>query len=101
MVATLWLTVSTLVTAVAPEQRQPWRSAGASLLLALPLLLTLFLVLPRLPPLWQMPTTSRALSGLSEEVAPGDISELVNSSELAFRVTFADARPPPASAIFR
>ncbi|MGE6180327.1 transglutaminase TgpA family protein [Aeromonas salmonicida] len=96
MAATLWLTVSTLVTAVAPEQRQPWRSAGASLLLALPLLLTLFLVLPRLPPLWQMPTTSRALSGLSEEVAPGDISELVNSSELAFRVTFADG-PPPAS----
>ncbi|HGY5298877.1 TPA: DUF3488 domain-containing protein, partial [Aeromonas salmonicida] len=32
MAATLWLTVSTLVTAVAPEQRQPWRSAGASLL---------------------------------------------------------------------
>lgn len=96
MAATLWLTVSTLVTAVAPEQRQPWRSAGASLLLALPLLLTLFLVLPRLPPLWQMPTTSRALSGLSEEVGPGDISELVNSSELAFRVTFADG-PPPAS----
>ncbi len=48
-----------------------------------------------------MPTTSRALSGLSEELAPGDISELVNSSELAFRVTFADGPPLSASAIFR
>lgn len=96
MAGALWLAVTALVTAVAPEQKQPWRSAGGSLLLALPLLLTLFLVLPRLPPLWQMPTTSRALSGLSEEVAPGDISELVNSSELAFRVTFADG-PPPAN----
>lgn len=96
MAGALWLAVTALVTAVAPEQKQPWRSAGFSLLLALPLLLTLFLVLPRLPPLWQMPTTSRALSGLSEEVAPGDISELVNSSELAFRVTFADG-PPPAN----
>ncbi|MFB2864060.1 transglutaminaseTgpA domain-containing protein [Aeromonas sp. MdU4] len=95
MVAALWLAVTALVTAIAPEQKRPWRSAGGALLLAIPLLITLFLLLPRLPPLWQMPTTSRALSGLSEEVAPGDISELVNSSELVFRVTFADG-PPPA-----
>ncbi|TNI80154.1 transglutaminase TgpA family protein [Aeromonas sobria] len=91
----LWLAVTALVAAIAPEQKRPWRSAGGALLLALPLLITLFLLLPRLPPLWQMPTTSRALSGLAEELAPGDISELVNSSELAFRVTFADG-PPPA-----
>ncbi|HEH9441114.1 TPA: DUF3488 domain-containing transglutaminase family protein [Aeromonas sobria] len=95
MAVALWLAVTALVAAIAPEQKRPWRSAGCALLLALPLLITLFLLLPRLPPLWQMPTTSRALSGLSEELAPGDISELVNSSELAFRVTFADG-PPPA-----
>ncbi|MEV3836268.1 DUF3488 and transglutaminase-like domain-containing protein [Aeromonas allosaccharophila] len=95
MAVALWLAVTTLVAAIAPEQKRPWRSAGGALLLALPLLITLFLLLPRLPPLWQMPTTSRALSGLSEELAPGDINELVNSSELAFRVTFADG-PPPA-----
>ncbi|MFM5569333.1 DUF3488 and DUF4129 domain-containing transglutaminase family protein [Aeromonas veronii] len=94
MTVALWLAVTALVAAVAPEQKRPWRSAGGTLLLALPLLITLFLLLPRLPPLWQMPTTSRALSGLSEELAPGDISELVNSSELAFRVTFADGPPP-------
>ncbi|WP_042010700.1 transglutaminase TgpA family protein [Aeromonas fluvialis] len=94
MAMTLWLAVTTLVAAIAPEQKRPWRSAGGALLLALPLLITLFLLLPRLPPLWQMPTTSRALSGLSEEVAPGDISELVNASELAFRVTFSDGPPP-------
>ncbi|MFQ2193930.1 transglutaminase TgpA family protein [Aeromonas jandaei] len=91
----LWLAVTALVNAAAPQQKRPWRSAGGALQLALPLLLTLFIVLPRLPPLWQMPTASRALTGLSEEVAPGDISELVSSSELVFRVTFADG-PPPA-----
>ncbi|MCF5838385.1 transglutaminase TgpA family protein [Aeromonas veronii] len=90
----LWLAVTALVNAAAPQQKHPWRSAGGAMLLALPLLLTLFIVLPRLPPLWQMPTASRALTGLSEEVASGDISELVNSSELAFRVTFADGPPP-------
>ncbi|MFQ2147840.1 DUF3488 and DUF4129 domain-containing transglutaminase family protein [Aeromonas jandaei] len=90
----LWLAVTALVNAAAPQQKRPWRSAGGALLLALPLLLTLFIVLPRLPPLWQMPTASRALTGLSEEVAPGDINELVRSSELVFRVTFADDPPP-------
>lgn len=95
MALALWLAVTALVAAIAPEQKRPWRSAAGALLLALPLLLTLFLLLPRLPPLWQMPTTSRALSGLSEEVAAGDISELIHSSDLAFRVTFADG-PPPA-----
>ncbi|QWL61978.1 DUF3488 domain-containing transglutaminase family protein [Aeromonas jandaei] len=90
----LWLAVTALVNAAAPQQKHPWRSAGGALLLALPLLLTLFIVLPRLPPLWQMPTASRALTGLSEEVAPGDINELVSSSELVFRVTFADDPPP-------
>lgn len=89
----LWLAVTALVNAAAPQQKHPWRSAGGALLLALPLLLTLFIVLPRLPPLWQMPTASRALTGLSEEVAPGDINELVSSSELVFRVTFADDPP--------
>ncbi|MEM0549045.1 MULTISPECIES: DUF3488 and DUF4129 domain-containing transglutaminase family protein [Aeromonas] len=90
----LWLAVTALVNAAAPQQKRPWCSAGGALLLALPLLLTLFIVLPRLPPLWQMPTASRALTGLSEEVAPGDINELVSSSELVFRVTFADDPPP-------
>ncbi|MFM5439615.1 transglutaminaseTgpA domain-containing protein [Aeromonas enteropelogenes] len=96
MALTLWLAITALVAAVDTALRQPWRKAGFALMLAFPLLLTLFLLLPRLPPLWQMPATSRALSGLSETVSPGDISELANSSELAFRVTFA-GNPPPAS----
>lgn len=100
MALTLWLAITALVAAVDPALRQPWRKAGLALLLALPLLLTLFLLLPRLPPLWQMPTTSRALSGLSETVSPGDINELANSSELAFRVTFAGGPPPTSERYF-
>lgn len=95
MVAALWLAVTSLAAAVQPGVRQLWRVAGSSLLVALPLLLTLFLVLPRLPPLWRMPVVDKALSGLSEEVSPGDISELIKSSELVFRATFSG--PPPAN----
>jgi peptidoglycan/LPS O-acetylase OafA/YrhL len=57
MTVALWLAVTALVAAVAPEQKRPWRSAGSALLLALPLLITLFLLLPRLPPLWQQQKT--------------------------------------------
>ncbi|HHQ4633112.1 TPA: DUF3488 domain-containing protein, partial [Aeromonas hydrophila] len=100
MTGALWLAVTTLLAAVQPLAQRLWRRAGLILLLAIPLLLTLFLLLPRLAPLWQMPSSSRALSGLSEEVAPGDIGELVNSSELAFRITFAAAPPQPQERYF-
>ncbi|WP_421160064.1 DUF3488 domain-containing protein, partial [Aeromonas dhakensis] len=100
MAGALWLAVTTLLAAVQPLGRRLWLRAGVTLLLAAPLLLTLFLLLPRLPPLWQMPSSNRALSGLSEEVAPGDISELVNSSELAFRISFASAPLLPQERYF-
>lgn len=100
MAGALWLAVTTLLAAVQPLGRRLWLHASVTLLLAAPLLLTLFLLLPRLPPLWQMPSSNRALSGLSEEVAPGDISELVNSSELAFRISFASAPPLPQERYF-
>ncbi|WP_026973499.1 transglutaminaseTgpA domain-containing protein [Aliagarivorans marinus] len=55
---------------------------------ALPLTAVLFVVLPRLGPLWQMPTLQSATTGLSEQVRPGDISQLIRSDRLAFRATF-------------
>ncbi|GAA5219259.1 DUF3488 and transglutaminase-like domain-containing protein [Corallincola platygyrae] len=58
------------------------------LLAALPLALVLFLVLPRMGPLWKMPDARKSVTGLSEEVSPGDIAELGRSSKLAFRVDF-------------
>lgn len=55
---------------------------------ALPVAILLFVVFPKLGPLWQMPTTKPTESGLSDRVTPGDIANLSQSSELAFRVTF-------------
>ncbi len=95
----LWLpiiaAVSALVAAVSPAGVRLWRHAGWTLLVALPLAVALFLLLPRLPPMWRMPLTDQARSGLSEEIAPGDINELVKSAELAFRVSF-EGDPPAA-----
>lgn len=61
---------------------------------ALPLALLLFVLFPRLPgPLWGLPQQAVGQSGLSERMAPGDISQLILSDELAFRAEFSDASP--------
>lgn len=55
---------------------------------SLPLTLLLFVIFPRLPPLWLMPTMDSARTGLSDELSLGDISKLTRSAELAFRASF-------------
>lgn len=64
---------------------------------ALPLMLLLFLLFPRLPgPLWGLSRDAfAARSGLDETMSPGSISRLVQSDEVAFRAEF-QGTPPPA-----
>ncbi len=62
---------------------------------ALPLMIILFLVFPRLHGglfgVWQSGT---ARTGFSERLSPGSISRLVENDEVAFRVEFAGSFPP-------
>jgi transglutaminase-like putative cysteine protease len=60
---------------------------------ALPIGILIFLVLPQLPPLWHTPKANGAETGLSEKMTPGDIANLSQSSDLAFRATFEDTPP--------
>ncbi|WP_049721971.1 transglutaminase TgpA family protein [Gilvimarinus polysaccharolyticus] len=56
---------------------------------ALPIMLVLFLVVPRFGALWTVPLNKSAgLTGVSDSMAPGDFSNLMRSGELAFRVSF-------------
>ena len=72
------------------------------LLQALPIMLVLFLLFPRVPgPFWSLPTATQATTGLGDSMAPGDITELSLSSDVAFRVRFAGAAPPPAQRYWR
>lgn len=78
------------------EPRATTALAGRLLLQALPVMLLLFLVFPRLPgPLWAVSSSSSATTGLSEELSPGDITKLGLSDEVAFRVEFAGRAPSP------
>lgn len=64
--------------------------------LALPIFVVLFLFFPRFPPLWHIPLPNqKAVTGISDRMSPGDIAELSQSSELAFRI-IADLKQLPA-----
>jgi transglutaminase-like putative cysteine protease len=60
----------------------------------------MLLVLPRINPLWSVPLHSdQATTGISDSMSPGDISHLIRSNALAFRVT-ADKSSLPREAMY-
>lgn len=81
--------------------RNQMRQVGVLSLQAIPVAVLLFIVLPKLGPLWQMPTSRPSQTGLSDVVSPGDIAELSQSSKLAFRATFEGDLPPPQQRYWR
>ncbi|HWV17284.1 MAG TPA: DUF3488 and transglutaminase-like domain-containing protein [Rhodocyclaceae bacterium] len=84
---------------------RPLRHSAWLLAQALPFMLVLFLLFPRVQgPLWGLPQDAfSASSGLSERMAPGTISEVAQSDAIAFRVRFAENAvvPPPHQQYWR
>ncbi|WP_411876801.1 transglutaminaseTgpA domain-containing protein [Vulcanococcus limneticus] len=69
---------------------------------ALPLLVLLFLLLPRLGPLWSLPGATAGRTGLSDQLDPGAIASLVQDPSPALRVSpLSGAIPPPAQRYWR
>lgn len=76
------------------------RTAGVMLLQAVPLMLVLFMLFPRLGPLWAVNAPGgQARTGLAESMAPGDVADLARSGELAFRAAF-EGVPPGQSTLY-
>ncbi len=72
------------------------------LLFALPVMLVLFLFFPRLDsPLWRIPGMKEGISGVSDTMSPGEISDLQLSDEIAFRVKFTGPEPSSSSLYWR
>ena len=84
------------------DPAQAMRTAGVMLLQAVPLMLVLFLLFPRMGPLWAVNTPgTQARTGLAESMTPADVADLARSSELAFRVAFDGVSPPQAELYWR
>ncbi len=98
MVVCVWIFIATLIgfNRIGTEATVRERLVPSAWLLvqALPLMLVLFFLFPRISgPLWSLPQENQAKTGLSDSMSPGDISKLSLSDELAFRVAFDGAVP--------
>jgi transglutaminase-like putative cysteine protease len=69
--------------------------AGKLLLQALPIMLVLFVLFPRIPgPIWGIPQDAYSgMTGLSDSMEPGNINQLSLSSKVAFRAEFKSTIP--------
>lgn len=78
----------------AEHGRDALRSSAIIAAQALPLMLLIFLIFPRIGPLWSMPLPRQsAFTGMSDTVRFGDIAQLSQSGERAFRVEFEGGAP--------
>ena len=98
MCAAIYMLTVTLVGLAAPQRatRANLRTGGILLAHAAPAALALFLLFPRVSgPLWGLPQDAyTGISGLSDSMAPGNLSRLVLSDAVAFRAEF-EGEPPP------
>jgi transglutaminase-like putative cysteine protease len=97
MCAAVAATVVALVGFAAPRRapRANLRTARLLLAQAVPAALVLFLLFPRVQgPLWGLPQDAYAgMTGLSDSMAPGNLSQLALSDAIAFRVEFRGEVP--------
>jgi transglutaminase-like putative cysteine protease len=81
----------------AASPRAAIATTGRLLLQGLPLAAMLFVLFPRLAaPLWGVPQTGYATTGLSDTMSPGRIAELIQDDSVALRADF-EGRPPPSA----
>jgi transglutaminase-like putative cysteine protease len=89
-IVTAWVHLQAQTIALKPRLH----IAATLLLQAIPLTLVLFILFPRVQgPLWGLPQDAFASSGLDDKMAPGSLSRLILSDEVAFRVSYA-GKPP-------
>ena len=96
LLATLLVIVTTWVHLQAPNitLKPRLRIAAVLLMQAVPLMLILFVLFPRIQgPLWGLPQNAYGTSGLDEKMSPGSMSGLVLSEAVVLRVSFTGSPP--------
>lgn len=97
--------LATLITQNAPQiqNQAAFKTSATIILQALPMAMVIFVLFPRLEaPRWMwLADDNKALSGLTDTLEPGSISDLSLSDELVFRVRFEGNVPSPALRYWR
>jgi transglutaminase-like putative cysteine protease len=72
-----------------------------SLLMGLPVMLALYVLFPRLGPLWSVPADAQRHTGLSDRIELGRLAELAQDESVAMRLKFEGPPPPKPDLYFR
>ncbi|MFM2051236.1 MAG: hypothetical protein RL682_1727 [Pseudomonadota bacterium] len=106
MMLGLWGLLTALVNSQMPVGRPPlWlaaKTAGGMALLGTPIMVVLFVLFPRISPLWGGPSDVMAgRSGLSASMQVGNIASLALDDGIAMRVEFEGTPPRQSDLYFR
>lgn len=98
-----WLQMSAVGHGRAGRARRAFGSSLRIVAYAAPLMLAMWVFFPRIAtPFWAVPIdTSSGVSGISDEMSPGDITALSASNAVAFRVRFEGEIPAQESLYWR
>jgi len=105
MLLAVWALLTALVLAQMPVGQPSLalaaRQAVRVTAYGLPAMVLLYLLFPRIAPLWGIPAETVGRTGLSNQMAFGAMSEIANDDSIALRLRFTGAVPPPQSRYLR
>lgn len=83
------------------NSRSPFTTIALIVMQAVPLMIILFVFFPRMPPFWTIHLDKGGTqTGMSDSMSPGDIADLSQSTELAFRAIFPAGQIPAKSDLY-
>jgi len=105
MLVSVWGLLTALVLAHMPVGQPNLRQAGAlaarTALLGAPIMALMFVLFPRIGPLWGVPQDGVAATGLSNTMRMGSVAEVAQDDSVALRVRFLGPVPAPEAMYFR
>ena len=105
MVAAVWGLTTLLVLTQARGQALPTRHAAALVarmaLWGAPFMVALFVLFPRIEPLWGVAQAAGSGTGLTDRIQLGSVSALASDESIAMRVRFKQGVPAAKSLYFR
>jgi transglutaminase-like putative cysteine protease len=105
MLVSVWGLLTALVLAHMPvgqpSLRQASGLAARTALFGAPVMALMFVLFPRIGPLWGVPQDGISTTGLSNTMKMGSMAEVARDDSVAMRLRFEGKPPPPAERYFR
>ena len=108
MIVSVWGLLTSLVLSHMPVGQPALKGAAAlaarTALLGAPIMALLFVLFPRVGPLWGVPQDGLGRTGLSSQMELGSVAEIANDDSVAMRLRFLGpgaGPPPPETRYFR